>query len=44
MLDKQIKDTINKLSEDDSVQELINKMQFLMVFGEYTVKYDFSLN
>jgi hypothetical protein len=44
MLDKKIRDTISKLSEDEAYKELMSKMQFLMVFGEYTIKYDFSLN
>ncbi len=44
MLDKKFRDVIENPNVNLDEIKIINKMQYMMNFGDFTIQYDFSLN
>tara|TARA_Y100001970_G_C14070640_1_gene769229 strand:- start:648 stop:782 length:135 start_codon:yes stop_codon:yes gene_type:complete len=44
MLDKRFKKALENPSVDLEEIKIVNKMNYIMNFGEFTIQYEFSLN
>ena len=44
MLDQSFRDALDNQDIDIDDLTIVNKMSYIMTFGEYTIQYDFSLN
>ena len=44
MDEKEIKALIHKNTQEGKIEQKIEKLEYSMDFGEYTIQYDFSLN